>query len=171
MSDEIITGKIYFSRVPSGRELKDFIAFITCCAIENQIWINTGDQIRNPDARYKYSIDNKENNAFTALHLPFEITDEKDTYECNRITSGIWYSDTGSGIADWGSSGIPNIERFLVLILNHDLIGHVQLSIELLHGYIPSEYANLDINASDFCKTLMSLPNYNAVPTVQFNIR
>lgn len=171
MSDEMITGKIYFSRVPVGKEYEDFVAFLTRCAVKNQIWINTGMQIKNPDARHRYSIDNRESNELAKEYLPFEITDGKDTDECNRILSGIWYRDTDFGIADWGSSGIPNIEKFLVQIIGHDLIGSVRLAIDLAHGYTPSAYANLDITANAFCKTLLSLPNHNAVPTVQFNIR
>ena len=171
MTDEIITGKIYFSRVPFGKEYEDFIAFLVRCAVDNQIWINTGEQIRNPDARYKYSIDSGEDNDLSKKYLPFEITDNKDTDDCDRITSGMWYRDTDFGIADWGNSGIPNIENFLVQIMEHDLISYVQISVDFAHGYPPSAYANLDINASDFCKTLMSLPNHSAVPTGQFNIR
>lgn len=167
----LITGKIYFSRVPLGREHEDFVAFLTRSAIENQIWINAGEQIRNPDVRYKYSINSGESSNFTEEYLPFEITDAKDTDECNRIISGIWYRGTDFCIADWGSSGIPNVEKFLVQIMAHDLIEYVQLSIDLAHGYIPSEYANLDITANEFCKTLMSLPNSNELPTGQFNIR
>ena len=81
MSDEIITGKIYFSRVPFGKEYEDFIAFLVRCAVDNQIWINTGEQIRNPDARYKYSIDSGDDNDLSKKYLPFEITDNKDTDE------------------------------------------------------------------------------------------
>lgn len=167
----LITGKIYFSRVPQEEENDDLVAFLTRRATENQIWINAGEQIRNPDVRYKYSIDCGESNNFTEEYLPFEITDAKDTDECNRIISGIWYRDTDFCIADWGSSRIPNFENFLVQIMEHDLIEYIQLSIDFAHGYIPSEYANLDITANEFCKTLMSLPNFNALPTGQFNIR
>lgn len=171
MSDEMITGKIYFLRVPFGREYEDFIAFLVRCAVDNQIWINTGEQIRNPDARYKYSIDNSESNDLAEKYLPFEITDAKDTDECNRILTGIWYRDIDFGIVDWGKSGIPNIEKFLVQILEHDLIEYVQLAIDLTHGYTPSEYSILNISAKEFCKTLMLLPNHNALPIGQFNIR
>ena len=171
MTDEIITGKIYFTRVPIEGEYEDFTAFLTRCAVDNQIWINAGEQIRNPDARYKYSMDSGEIIDLSKKYLPFEITDNKDTDECDRINSGMWYRDADFGIADWGSSGIPDIENFLVQIMEHDLIRYVQISIDLVHGYIPCAYENLDINASDFCKTLMSLPNHNAVPTGQFNIR
>ena len=171
MSDEIITGRIYFSRVPLGRECKDLVEFLTCRAVENQIWINTGEQIKNPDVRYKYSIDDGKNNGLTDEYLCFEITDAKDTDECNRIISGIWYRDPDYGIADWGSSRIPNVEEFLVQIMEHNLIEYVQLSIDLAHGYVPSEYSNLDITAKEFCKTLMSLSNHSALPTAQFNIQ
>ena len=167
----LITGKIYFTCVPFGREMEDFIAFLTRCAVENQIWINTGKQIRNPDTRYKYFVDNEESNDLAKKYLPFEITDAKDTDECSRIVSGIRYCDTDFGIADWGNSGIPNIENFLVQIMEHGLIEYVQLSIDLAHEYIPSEYANLDITTNEFCKTLMSLSNHNALPTAQFNIK
>lgn len=171
MSDEIITGKIYFSRIPSDSDIENFVAFLTRCGVENQIWINTGEKIRNPDARYKYSIDNEGTDDFAENYLPFEITDAKDTDECSRIMSGIWYRDTDFGIADWGSSRIPNIENFLVQIMEHELIESIQIAMDLAHGYIPSAYADIDITAAEFCKTLMSLPNYNAAPTAQFNIR
>ena len=171
MSDEIITGRIYFSHFPSAKEHEDFVAFLTRCAMDNQIWINTGEQIRNPDVRYKYSVNSGESSNFIEEYLPFEITDAKDTDECNRIISGIWYRDTDFCIADWGSSGIPNVENFLVQIMEHDLIEYIQLSIDFAHGYIPSEYANLDITAKEFCKTLMRLPGHGAVPAGQFNIR
>ena len=171
MSDEIITGKIYFSRIPSAKEHKDFVAFLTRCAVENQIWINTGEQIRNPDARYKYSINSSESNNFTEEYLPFEITDDKDTDECSRIVRGIWYRDTDFRIADWGSSVIPNVEKFLVQIMEHGLIWYVQLAIDSAHGYIPPEYADLDITANEFCKTLMCLPGQGSLPNGQFNIR
>ena len=167
----LITGKIYFTCVPFGREIEDFVAFLTRCAVENRIWINTGKQIRNPDARYKYSINNSESNDFAEKYLPFEITDTKDSDESSRIMSGISYRDTDFSIADWGSSGIPNVESFLVQIMAHDLIEYVQISIDLAHGYTPSVYENLNITANEFCKTLMSLSNHNAVPTAQFNIR
>ena len=167
----LITGKIYFTCVPFGREIEDFVAFLTRCAVENRIWINTGKQIRNPDARYKYSINNSESNDFAEKYLPFEITDTTDSDECSRIMSGISYRDTDFSIADWGSSGIPNIESFLVQIMAHDLIEYVQISIDLAHGYMPSECANIDIMANEFCKTLMSLPNRNELPTALFNIK
>ena len=167
----LISGKIYYSRVPCGREIEDFVAFLTRCAEENRIWINTGGQIRNSDARYKYSVDNSGSNDLAEKHLPFEITDAKDTDECNRIMSGIWYRDSDFGIADWGNSGIPNVENFLVQIMEHGLIEYVQLSIDFAHGYTPSAYANLDITANEFCRTLMSLPNRNKLPTAQFNIK
>ena len=167
----LITGKIYFACVPCGREMEDFVAFLTRYAVENQIWINTGKQIRNPDARYKYSINNSESDNLAEKYLPFEITDTKDSDECSRIMSGISYRDTDFSIADWGSSGIPNIESFLVQIMAHELIEYVQLSIDLAHGYASSAYANLDIPAREFCKTLILLPNHNALPTVHFNIR
>ena len=170
MADEIISGKIYFSRVPLGRECKDLVAFLTCRAVENQIWINTGEQIKNPDVRYKYSIDDGKNNGLTDAYLCFEITDDKNTDECSRIISGIWYRNPDYVISDLGSSRIPNIENFLVQIIEHDLIGYIQLSIDLAHGYLPSEYSNLDITAKEFCKTLMSLSSYSALPTGQFNI-
>ena len=171
MSDEIITGKICFSHVPCGREIENFVAYLTRCAVENQIWINTGGQIRNPDARYKYSINNSESNYFAEEYLPFEITDTKDSDECSRIISGISYRDTDFSIADWGNSGIPNIENFLVQIMAHDLIEYVQISIDLAHGYTSSAYANLNITANEFCRTLMRLPCHGALPTVQFNIK
>ena len=167
----LITGKIYFTCVPFGRKMEDFVAFLTHCAVENQIWINTGEQIRNLEARYKYSIDNRETNELEEMYLPFEITDAKNTDECSRIISGIWYCDTDFGIADWGSSAIPNIEKFLVQIMEHDLIEDVQIAIDLAHGYTPSEYSNLNITAKDFCKILMSLPNHNALPAAQFKIK
>ena len=166
----LITGKIYFTCVPFGREIEDFVEFLTRCAEENRIWINTGGQIRNPDARYKYSVDNSGSNDLAEKHLPFEITDTKDSDECSRIISGISYRDTDFSIADWGSSGIPNIENFLVQIIEHGLIEYVQLSIDLDHGYTPSAYMDLNITANDFCKILVSLPNHNALPTAQFNI-
>ena len=72
MSDEIISGRIYFSRVQLGRECKNLVEFLTCCAVENQIWINTGEQIKNPDVRYKYSIDDGKNNGLTDEYLCFE---------------------------------------------------------------------------------------------------
>ena len=171
MSDEIITGKIYFSRVPCNREIENFVVFLTRRAVDNQIWINIGEQIRNPDVRYKYSIDNMETNDLAKIYLLFEITDAKDTDECSRILSGIWYRDTDFGIADWGNSGIPHIENFLVQIMAHDLIEYVQLPIDLAHGYTPSAYANLDITANEFCKTLMRFPGHCALPTGQFNIK
>lgn len=166
----LISGKIYYSRVPCGREIGDFVAFLARRAVDNQIWINTGKQIRNPDARYKYSINNSESNDFAEKYLPFEITDTKDSDECSRIMSGISYRDTDFSIADWGSSGIPNVENFLVQIIEHGLIEYVQLSIDLDHGYMPSAYMDLNITANDFCKILVSLPNHNALPTAQFNI-
>ena len=167
----LITGKICFSRVPCGREIENFVAFLTRRAVENQIWINTGEQIKNSDARYKYSMNNSESNYFAEEYLPFEITDTTDSDECRRIISGISYRDTDFSIADWGHSGIPNVESFLVQIMAHDLIEYVQLSIDLAHGYTSSAYANLNITANEFCRTLMSLPNHNALPTVQFNIK
>ena len=167
----LITGKIYFTCIPFGREMEDFVAFLTRCAGENQIWINIGRQIRNPDARYKYSIDNRETNDLGEKYLPFEITDAKDTDECNRIISGMWYRDMDFGIADWGSSGIPNVQNFLVQIMAHDLIEYVQLSIDLAHGYTSSAYADLNITANEFCRTLMSLSNHNELPTALFNIK
>lgn len=111
----LITGKIYLMRVPFGREMENFVAFLTRCAVENQIWINIGKLIRNPDARYKYSINNSENDNLTEKYLPFEITDTKDSDECSRIMSGISYRDMDFSIADWGSSGIPNVENFLCI--------------------------------------------------------
>ena len=167
----LITGKIYFTCVPFGREIEDFVAFLSCYAEENRIWINTGKQIRNPDARYKYSINNSESDVLAEKYLPFEITDTKDSDECSRIMSGISYRDTDFSIADWGNSGIPNIENFLVQIMEHDLIGYVQLSIDLAHGYTSSAYANLNITANEFCRTLMQLPCHGALPTGQFNIK
>ena len=139
--------------------------------MENQIWINTGKRIRNPDARYKYSIDSTESNDLAEKYLPFEITDTKNSDECSRIISGISYRDTDFSIADWGSSGIPNVENFLVQIMAHDLIEYVQLSIDLAHGYTSSAYANLNITANEFCRTLKSLPNRNELPTALFNIK
>ena len=167
----LITGKIYFACVPFGREIEDFVAFLTRCAEENRIWINTGGHIRNPDARYKYSINNSESDVLAEKYLPFEITDTKNSDECSRIISGIWYRDTDFCIPDWGSSGIPNVESFLVQIMAHDLIEYVQISIDLAHGYTSSAYAELNITANEFCRTLMSLPNHNELPTAQFNIK
>lgn len=46
----------------------------------------------------------------------FEITDSKETDACDRLLGGIWYSDNGARIADLGSSGLPDIENFLVRI-------------------------------------------------------
>lgn len=166
----MINGKIYYSRVLCGREIESFVAFLTHRALENQIWINVGEQIKNPDTRYKYSIDNIESNDLAGKYLPFEITDAKESDDCNQIIRGISYRDTDFIIADWGSSGIPNVENFLVQIMEHGLIEYVQLSIDLAHGYIPSAYADLNITANAFCKTLMALPNHNALPTAQFNI-
>ena len=167
----LITGKIYFTCVPFGREIEGFVAFLTRCAVENRIWINTSKQIRNPDARYKHSINNSESNDFAEKYLPFEITETKDSDECSRIMSGISYRDTDFSIADLGSSGIPNVESFLVQIMAHDLIEYVQISIDLAHGYIPSEHAKIDIMANEFCRTLMRLPCHGALPTAQFNIK
>ena len=158
-------------RLLSSRECEDLVAFLTSCAVANQIWVNVGDKISNPDARYKYSIDNRKVNDLIEIYLPFEITDSKDTDERNQITSGIWYRDTNFGIADWGNSGIPNIENFLIQIMEHDFIEYVQISIDLVHGYTPFEHTTLDITAKEFCKMLMSLPNHYTLPTAQFNIR
>ena len=170
MADEIISGKIYFSRVPLGGECKDLVEFLTRRAVENQIWINTGEEIKNPDVRYKYSIDDGKNNGLTDAYLCFEITDDKNTDECSHIISGIWYRDPDYVISDWGSSRIPNVENFLVQIIEHDLIEYVQLAIDLAHGYVLSEYSNRDITAQEFCKTLMLLPSHSALPIAQFNI-
>ena len=162
----LITGKIYFFRVPFGREMEDLVAFLARCAVENQIWINIGDKIKNPYARYKYSINNSESD-----HLTFEITDAADTDECTGILRGISYRDADFGIADWGSSSVPNIESFLKQITEHDLIEYIQLSIDLAHGYVPSEYAELNIAANKFCETLMSLPVHGTLPNGRFNIK
>ena len=69
----LITGKIYFTCVPFGREIEDFVAFLTRCAEENRIWINTGGQISNPDARYKYSINNNESDVLVEKYLQFAL--------------------------------------------------------------------------------------------------
>ena len=166
----LISGKMYYSRVPCGREIENLVAFLARRAVDNQIWINTGEHIRNPDVRYKYCVENAGNNNFTEKYLPFEITDAKESDECSRLTRGIRYRDSDFSIADWGSSGIPNVESFLAQIMAHDLIEYVQLSIDLDHGYMPSAYMDLNITANDFCKILVSLPNHNALPTAQFNI-
>lgn len=42
MFDQIITGKIYLSRAPLPGEIEELTAFLTRCAVENRIWINTG---------------------------------------------------------------------------------------------------------------------------------
>ena len=167
----LITGKIYFTCIPFGREMENFVAFLTRCAVENQIWINTGEQIRNLGVRYKSSIDSDKRNDLAEKYLPFEITDTKDSDECRRIMSGISYRDTDFSIADWGSSGIPNVENFLMQIMAHDVIEYVQLSIDLAHGYTSSAYADLNITANEFCRTLMSLSNHNELPTALFNIK
>ena len=170
MSDQIITGEIHFFRVPLPVELEELTAFLSRCAAENRIWINTGERIRNPDARYKCSVnDNGDEKYLAEKYLPFEITDSQETDGCDRILSGIWYSD--SRIADFGTSGIHDIENFLADIMNNELIQYVQLSFDPAHGYIPQEYSCLDITAKEFCKALMSLPCHSAVPDVQLNIR
>ena len=167
----LISGKIYYSRVPCGREIENFVAFLARRAVDNQIWINTGEHIRHPDVRYQYCVDNAGNNNFSEKYMPFEITDAKESDDCNQIISGISYRDTDFGIADWGSSGIPNVESFLVQIMAHNLIEYVQLSIDLAHGYASSAYAELNITANEFCRTLMRLPCHGALPTGQFNIK
>ncbi len=104
MFDQIITGKIYLSRAPLLGEIEELTAFLTRCAVENRIWINTGCRIKNPDARYKCSVDNGggDEKYLADKYLPFEITDSKDADACDRILSGIWYSDKGARIADLG---------------------------------------------------------------------
>ena len=104
-------------------------------------------------------------------YLPFEITDSKDADACDRILSGIWYSDNGVRIADPGSSGLPDIENFLVRIMDNGLIRCVRIAFDPAHGYVPSEYPRFDIAANEFCKTLMSVPCHGAVPDGELNIR
>ena len=111
------------------------------------------------------------NDVFEPRFYRQKLTDAKESDDCNQIISGISYRDTNFSIADWGSSGIPNVEIFLVQIMEHGLIEYVQLSIDLDHGYMPSAYMDLNITANEFCKTLMSLSGYNALPTVQCNIK
>ena len=99
MSDQIITGKIYLSRAPLPGEIEELTAFLNRCAAENRIWINTGCRIKNPDARYKCSVDSGGDEKYLEdRYLPFEITDSKETDACDRLLGGIWYSDNGARI-------------------------------------------------------------------------
>lgn len=172
MSDQIITGKIYLSRAPLPGEIEELTAFLNRCAAENRIWINTGCRIKNPDARYKCSVDSGGDEKYLEdRYLPFEITDSKETDACDRLLGGIWYSDNGARIADPGGSGLPDIENFLVRIMDNELIRCVQIAFDPAHGYVPSEYPHFDITAGEFCKTLMSVPCHSAVPDGELNIR
>ena len=89
MHDEMITGKIYFLRVPIEGEYEDFIAFLVRCAVDNQIWINTGEQIRNPDARYKYSIDNSESNDLAETDTELFITEQVNNLLFCKIKNAV----------------------------------------------------------------------------------
>lgn len=173
MSDQIITGKIYLSRAPLPGEIVELDAFLTRCAAENRIWINTCCRIKNPDARYKCSVDDSGGDKMYLAdkYLPFEITDSKDSDACDRILGGIWYSDNGVRIADLGSSGLPDIENFLVRSMDNELIRYVQIAFDPAHGYVPSDYPHFDITAGEFCKTLMSIPCHSVVPDGELNIR
>ena len=95
----------------------------------------------------------------------FEITDSNETDACDRLLGGIWYSDNGARIADLGNSGLPDIENFLVRIMDNELIRGVRIAFDPAHGYVPSEYPRFDITAGEFCQTLMSVPCHSAVPT------
>ena len=172
MSDQIITGKIYLSRAPLPGEIEELTAFLNRCAAENRIWINTGCRIKNPDARYKCSVDSGGDEKYLEdRYLPFEITDSNETDACDRLLGGIWYSDNGARIADPGGSGLPDIENFLVRIMDNELIRGVQIAFDPAHGYVPSEYPRFNITAGEFCQTLMSVPCHSAVPDGELNIR
>ena len=101
----------------------------------------------------------------------FEITDSNETDACDRLLGGIWYSDNGARIADLGNSGLPDIENFLVRIMDNGLIRCVRIAFDPAHGYVPSEYPHFDITAGEFCQTLMSVPCHSAVPDGELNIR
>lgn len=69
MSDQIITGEIHFFRVPLPVELEELTVFLSRRAAENRIWINTGERIRNPDARYKCSVNDNGDEKYLAENI------------------------------------------------------------------------------------------------------
>ena len=154
-------------------EIEELTAFLNRCAAYNRIWINTGCRIKNPDARYKCSVDSGggDEKYLADRYLPFEITDSNEADACDRRLGGIWYSDNGARIAAPGGSGLPDIENFLVRIMDNELIRCVQIAFDPAHGYVPSEYPHFEITANEVCKTLMSVPCHSAVPDGELNIR
>ena len=73
--------------------------------------------------------------------------------------------------ADCRRSGLPDIENFLVRIMDNELIRCVRIAFDPAHGYVPSDYPHFDITAGELCKTLMSVPCHSAVPDGELNIR
>lgn len=170
MADQIITGRIYLSHTLTVEEREKLISFLTQSAGDNRIWINIGGQIKNPDAKYELSRTNLDTDCSQENCLTFEITDNINTDEADRILGGIGYSEDG-GISDWGTSGMPDVEAFMICIMSSETIQRVQLSFVPAHGYPPKYYTIVhDIRANEICKTMMRCICGGAVPDSQLNI-
>lgn len=157
MADQIIQCKVTLSRDFSADEMERFCHRLREAASAHHIWAKLYDSVR-------YATSSEE----AARVIRFEIVDDEEASEANRILRGIWYSDDGR-IAYWGESGVPDVQAFAQAMTDMPDVASLHLTFQFAHGS-PEPIPTVRIRASEICVALMSRQSEFHVPIMRLEI-
>ncbi len=163
MSDYMITGNIYFTADMSGDCLTKFSYYLWDIARTNGVGVCVGYNIP-PVALQKITASDINE------RLPFFVSDNPWSSECDELFGNIGYEADTFKIADISMSGMRRLENFLSDIMKSPEVSHIILNISFYHGW-PADVSEYTIRAADFCKAIIDAPNNNCdMPIVELTI-
>ncbi len=157
MADQIIQCKVTLSRDFSADEMERFCHRLRKAAAAHHVWAKFYDSVR-------YTTSSEE----AARVIWFEIVDDEEASEANRILRGIWYRDDGC-IAYWGESGVPDVQTFAQAMMDMPDVASLHLTFPFAHGS-PEPLPTVRIRASEICGALMSRRSELHVPIMRLEI-
>ena len=168
MANCILTGKIYFTSVPSYEELVDILYFLLEKAIVNRLGFNVCWNLTN-NGLFRYPLRDylKEEG-----YIPYEILDDPLSNECHEMFHGIGYSsEKPYKVGFVEKTRLPAVQNFFEDVITREKIAYMTLEIEPIHCW-PIEYTEYEIKAMQFCQTVADAPNERRaeMPPIKFKI-
>ena len=99
-------------------------------------------------------------------YIPFEIVDEKESYQCEGIFTHAVYEKGEEEIVSLIGTKLPNLQCFFEELMVSDIIDSIVCSMEDIHNGQPF-MGRFEIKANEFCKTVMSVKHRFQVPSIE----
>ena len=157
---KLIVGKVCLTKHFNSKEYDDVKELIKLKVWPAPFGIRFQEEM-SFNAKQKYPDTNYRKQGY----IPFEIVDEKESYQCEGIFIHSVYSDKGQRIESLIGTKLPNIQCFFEELMEADVIESIVCGIADIHNGQPF-MGKYEIRANEFCRTIMSIKHNFDVPFI-----